>query len=309
MSIAIVFNNKDTNPWEQKLKELLPETKVEVYPNISNFEEVTFLLCWKPERNVVSKFPNVRLIQSVGASIDHITNTQTLNKSIEITRIIDHNLNHDMWEFLLSIVSAELKNLNFYQQQKELIIWKPIVYQNFKDITISIMGLGQIGNYVAQKFASLGFVVKGWSNSEKNIPNVSTFVGKNSLNAFLENTDFLINILPFTESTENILDKNIFQTVKKGAFLINVGRGEHLNENDLTEALANEQLAGAFLDVFREEPLPQSHPFWKNPKISITPHIASITNLNSAAEQVVANFKAHVTGEKIQNTVSTLKGY
>jgi glyoxylate/hydroxypyruvate reductase len=309
MSIAIIFNNKDTNPWEQKLKELLPETKVEVYPNISNFEEVTFLLCWKPERNVVSKFPNVKLIQSVGASIDHITNTQTLNDSIEITRIIDHNLNHDMWEFLLSIVSAELKNLNFYQQQKELSNWKPIFYRNFKDVTISIMGLGQIGSYVAQKFAELGFVVKGWSNSEKSIPNVSTFAEKDSLIAFLRNTDFLINILPFTESTENILDKNVFQTLKKGAFLINVGRGEHLNENDLTEALTNEQLAGAYLDVFREEPLPQSHPFWTNPKISITPHIASITNLDSAAEQVVANFKAHVAGEKIQNTVSIKKGY
>jgi glyoxylate/hydroxypyruvate reductase len=309
MSIAIIFNNKDTRPWEQKLKELLPETMIEVYPNISSFEDVNFLLCWKPEHNVISKFSNVRLIQSVGASIDHITNTQTLNDSIEITRIIDHNLNHDMWEFLLSIVSSEIKNLYSYRQQQSLHEWKPIVYKNFRDTTVSIMGLGQIGSYVAQRFSELGFMVKGWSNSEKNIPNVSTFAGHDSLQPFLENTDFLINILPFTASTENILNKDIFQQLKKGTFLINVGRGEHLNENDLMEALANGQITGAYLDVFREEPLPKSHPFWTNPKIKITPHIASITNLDSAAEQVVANFKALMAGEKIQNTVSILKGY
>jgi glyoxylate/hydroxypyruvate reductase len=309
MSIAIIFNNKDTRPWEQKLKELLPETMIEVYPNISSFEDVNFLLCWKPEHNVISKFSNVRLIQSVGASIDHITNTQTLNDSIEITRIIDHNLNHDMWEFLLSIVSSEIKNLYSYRQQQSLHEWKPIVYKNFRDTTVSIMGLGQIGSYVAQRFSELGFMVKGWSNSEKNIPNVSTFAGHHSLQPFLENTDFLINILPFTASTENILNKDIFQQLKKGTFLINVGRGEHLNENDLMEALANGQITGAYLDVFREEPLPKSHPFWTNPKIKITPHIASITNLDSAAEQVVANFKALMAGEKIQNTVSILKGY
>ncbi len=309
MSIAIIFNNKDANPWKEKLEELLPETTIEVYPNISNWEAVTFLICWKPEKNILSKFPNVKIIQSVGASIDHITNTQILDESIKITRIIDHNLNHDMWEFLLAIVSSELKNLSFYHQQEGVRTWNPEVYRNFNKTVISIMGLGQIGSYVAEKFASLGFIVKGWSNSEKNISNVDTYVGEQGLMPFLKNTDFLINILPFTESTENILNKSVFEQLNKNAFLINVGRGEHLQEEDLTKSIENGQLSGAYLDVFRVEPLPQNHPFWNNPKIKITPHIASITNLSSAAEQVVSNYKTHLAGEKIQNTVSVKKGY
>jgi glyoxylate/hydroxypyruvate reductase len=309
MSIILIFNNKDPKPWAQYLKEKLPETAIFIHPEVEVLEEVTFAVCWKADKNVLQKFPNLAVIQSVGASIDHITRHQTLLENQIVSRIVDDNLSNDMWEFLLAAVMSNLKNLTFYGRQKEGKQWQPKGYGSIKNTTISILGLGQIGALVAEKFAALGFVVKGWSTSPKNIPNVACFSGQDELKVFLNDTDFLINILPLTAATENFMDKNVLNQVKKGGFLINVGRGEHLVENDLVELLDAGHLSGALSDVFRIEPLPQDHVFWTHPKIQVTPHIASLTNVASATTQIAENYKAFISGKGLQHVVSIEKGY
>jgi glyoxylate/hydroxypyruvate reductase len=309
MSIVIIFNNKDPKPWAQSLKEKLPETTISIYPEVKNPESVTFAICWKANKNVLSNFPNLAVIQSVGASIDHIVGSQTVLENQIITRIVDENLSNDMWEFLLAAVMSNLKKLDIYARKKEEKRWEPTQYATIKNTTISILGLGQIGALVAEKFADLGFDVQGWSTSEKNIENVKCYVGQSELAVFLKNTDFLINILPLTVETDSILDKNVLKQIKKGGFLVNVGRGEHLVEQDLIELLDQNHLSGAFLDVFRVEPLPQDHIFWTHPKIQITPHIASLTNVESATAQIAENYKNHLSGKPIEYIVSVKKGY
>jgi glyoxylate/hydroxypyruvate reductase len=309
MSIAIVFNNKDPKPWQTKLQEKLPETSVEIYPNIANAEAVTFALVWKAEPNVLSAFPNLQVAQSVGASVDHITTTQKLNNSVQIARIIDHNLNNDMWEFLLAIVSSSLKNLRAYQFQQTNQQWQAIPYKSFKETSITILGLGQIGSYVARQFTQLGFQVKGWSNSPKNIDHVQSFHGKEQLLTACKQSDFLINILPKTPETEGIINNELLNQLAQGATLVNVGRGEHLVENDLLQALENKQIYHAYLDVFATEPLPSVHPFWQHNSISITPHIASITNVDSASDLIVKNYLLSVQGKVLPNTLETGKAY
>jgi glyoxylate/hydroxypyruvate reductase len=309
MSIVLVFNNKDPKPWAQLLKEKLPETEILIYPEVKNPTDITFAICWKADKNVLSQFPNLAVIQSVGASIDHITRHQTLRPEHTVTRIVDDNLSNDMWEFLLAAVLSNLKNLNLYAQQKKLKKWQQMNYTTIKNTTVSIVGLGQIGGFVAERFAALGFVVKGWSTSPKNIANVSCFAGKNELNAFLDNTDFLINILPLTTETEDFFNKNILKKVKKGGFFINAGRGEHIIEQDLVDLLDEEHLSGALLDVFRIEPLPQEHVFWTHPKIQITPHVASLTNIESATNLIVENYTLYISGQALKHTISVEKGY
>jgi len=309
MSILLIFENKDPKPWERYLKEKLNTTTIEVYPTIKAKSTVEFVICWKPKKNTLAQFSNLKVIQSVGTSIDHITNSQQLTKNVIVTRIVDSQLSNDMWEFLLATVLNQLKNFPLYTEHQKLKTWEQHEYKSIKNTSISILGLGQIGSFVAEKFADIGFEVRGWSNSKKEIQNVKSFAGEEELDVFLEKCNFLINLLPLTKETEGILNKNMLQKLPKGTFLINVGRGEHLIEEDLIQLLDNSHLSGALLDVFREEPLPKNHPFWKHPKIIITPHIASLTNLESAANQVIKNYKRFVNNQELQHIVSLKKGY
>jgi len=309
MSIILLFENKDVIPWKKALEEKLPFATIEVYPNIKDKETVDFVICWKPQTDVFKHFPNIKVIQSIGASIDHITNSQTLHKDQILTRIVDKKLSEDMWEFLLTLVLSELKTKRTYIAQQRDKVWRQHPYTSITNTTVSILGLGQIGSHVARKFADIGFKVKGWSNSTKHIPKIKSYSGKNEFHAFLKSSDFLINLLPLTTETEGILNKNTFQKLPKSAFIINVGRGEHLIEEDLIEQLSTSMLSGAFLDVFREEPSPEEPPFWNHPKIEITSHVASLTNVQTATGQIVENYSRFLKNEELLNTVSLNKGY
>jgi glyoxylate/hydroxypyruvate reductase len=309
MSIVIIFNNKDPKPWAEILQKKLPNTSVEIYSEVKDTTKIDFALCWKPEKNILNEFPNIKVVQSVGASVDGILTTQNLTDNQILTRIVDEQLSIDMFEFLLAGITGFMKKIpNYFLDQKNKV-WQQKSYKTISKTTVTILGLGEIGTYVAQKISALGFSTKGWSKSEKKITNVISFCGENELKEALNGTDILINILPLTAETENILSSNNLKQLNEGACLINVGRGEHLVEADLIELLDNGYLAHAILDVFRVEPLPQEHPFWKHDKISVTPHIASITNVDSASDIVVANYKKFKNKEPLLNKVSLKKGY
>lgn len=308
MSVALIFNQKPTEEWQRNLQELLPDTKVEVYPNISNPKDVEFIATWKPHKNYVTEFPNLKVVQSVGAGIDHLLHTK-ISESIKVTRIVDPALKQEMFEHVLACVMTSMKNLLTYYKDQVRKEWNPTTYQNIKETAITILGLGEIGKLVAEQFVALGFRVKGWSNSQKNMNGVATFVGKEGLNSAIANTDFIVNILPLTTETESILNYKFFNQCSKQTVLINVGRGAHLVEKDLLIAIEEKQIKEAYLDVFREEPLPENHPFWSNKNIYITPHIASVTNATTALQQVATNYKKLKNMETLENEVSLDKGY
>lgn len=308
MSVAIIFNQKPIDDWFDKLAELLPETKVEIYPEIENPNDVEFIVTWKPHVGYVNEFPNLKVVQSVGAGIDHLLHTP-IPSTINITRIVDPALKHDMFEHVLTCVLTSIKNiLPYYKAQLEKN-WRPTSYKTIAETTVTILGLGEIGNDVATKFVNLGFTVKGWSNSSKNIEGVESFSGLNELENAISQTDFIINILPLTAQTEGILNEQFFEFCSDNTVLINVGRGGHLVENDLLTAIKNNKIKEAYLDVFIEEPLPENHPFWTNSQVYVTPHIASMTNANTALEQVADNYKRMKNEETLLNQVSMERGY
>jgi len=310
MSVAIYTKNKkQLNRWQEILKSELPEKKVEIYPDISDFTSIDFLICWKPYSGLVEKFPNLKAIQSLGAGVDHIFDTNEIDPVIQVSKIVDHQLTHDMWEHVLSIVLADMKNLALYQKQQTTYLWKPKRYRRFKDTTIGILGLGTIGSYVARQFAQLGFKVAGWSGSKKEIANVETHVGQSGLDMVCNESDFLINILPLTNATSGILNKELFSKMKPSSYLINVGRGAHVVDEDLVASLRDGEIRGAALDVFHMEPLPVNHDFWNNTQILVTPHIASLTHIDSVYPQVVENIRRLDAGRVLLNTIDVEKGY
>jgi len=209
----------------------------------------------------------------------------------------------------LAGVMSHLKRLSLYDQYTKDQNWRPIAYKSIREVTIGILGLGKIGAPVSSRIGAMGFKVKAWSSTHKEIQNVSAYYGEDGLKSVLQSTDILINILPLTEQTKDILNAQNLKQLNEGAFMINVGRGEHLVENDLLDLLNSNHLSGALLDVFRTEPLPKDHVFWKNEKIRITPHIAAITNVVSASQIVVANYLNFQKGCNLLNKVSIKKGY
>jgi len=309
MSILIICNNKDPEPWQKSLRKKLPGTSISIYPDVKDKDSIELAICWKPANNVLENFPNLKAVQSLGASVEHIFDTNNIDKLIQVTRIIDPQLSVDMFEFLLAISLNHIKNLKTYFHQNLRKEWKQHPYLSINECTISIMGLGKIGGYVAKNFSKTGFLVQGWALPGTNIKGVKVFSGKNGLIKMLSNTDILINILPLTKETKGILNKKLLMNIKKGAFLINVGRGPHLVNKDLLGLLNDNHLSGASLDVFDEEPLPEDSILWNKPKINITPHVASLTNINTAVEQIVDNYRRLKSGRPLKNLVSHESGF
>lgn len=309
MSILIICNNKDPKPWADALKKELPGTEINIYPDVQDKEKVEFAICWKPDNNVLKPFTNIKAIQSLGASVEHIFDTNEIDYNIQVSRIIDPQLSHDMYEFLLAITLNHLRKLSLYEVQQNQKKWEQHSYQNIKSTTVSILGAGKIGGYVAANFAKIGFDVQTWSEEIVNIPSVNSFYEDDGLQSMLKDTDVLINLLPLTKKTKGILNKKLLLKLKKDAYLINVGRGPHLVNDDLLNLLSQNHLSGAFLDVFDEEPLPQNHTFWNHPKISITPHVASLTNTNTAVQQIVENYNRLKNDKPLLNLVSHERKY
>ena len=309
MSIAILTNYRNPATWKNALQAKLPDTKIDVFNESKEAVNAEFLVCWKPEKDQLNAFPNLKVIQSLGAGVDHIFDTNTIGTGVKVVRIIDERLSADMWEYVLAATMYHLKDFAQYKRQESYQYWRPKRYKTIPETTVSILGLGQIGGYVAERFVQLGFKTQGWSNSPKNIKQVKSFVGEKGLSELLQQTDILINILPLTAATRGILNEKLLSQLPKGAYLISVGRGGHLVEKDLIPLIDNGHLAGASLDVFHTEPLPKKHPFWTHPKIQITPHVASLTNLESAINQVVENYQRMNSAKELLNEVSANKGY
>jgi glyoxylate/hydroxypyruvate reductase A len=309
MDLVICFKDKNEAPWKQALEVALPGVRVYAHGKVPNASRVSMALCWYPDKNLFSQYPNLKLIQSVGAGVDHLFGLDPAPTTVRIARIVDSTLSRDMYEFTLAIVLDQMKNLSKYWVDKASKVWEPRPYKRIEETKIAIIGLGKIGAELAISFSRLGFIVSGYSSSDKVLANVDTYYGIDQLELALLNADFVVNILPLTSSTKGFFDLSFFRLCKKEAFFINVGRGAHLVEDDLEAAIGEQRISGAFLDVFAEEPLPQDHFFWSNPSIRISPHVAAVTNTKSAVQQIAENYKRTESGMAPLNEVSLHKGY
>jgi len=309
MALLIICNDRDLSPWTAALKNTEPDLDLRVYPEEGNLEDIEFVLCWKHPRGILKRYPNLKVISSLGAGVDHLLSDPDLPLSIPIVRIVDPELAHAMSEFVIGLIFNHLRSFTQYHENQKQKIWKVNNFQIAPNVQVGIMGMGVLGQDLAIKLAAIGFNVVGWAQSPKKIKNVKVYKGLDEFDEFLSETNILVCLLPLTEKTKNILNKDTFSKVQDQAFIINVARGNHLVDEDLIEMIDNDKLSGASLDVFRNEPLPENHPFWSHPKINITPHIASLTNPISVAPQIIENYKRAMADQPLLNLVSTKLGY
>ncbi|WP_276497176.1 2-hydroxyacid dehydrogenase [Pontibacter litorisediminis] len=309
MPISIISQGRNISPWVKALKENRPDLDLRVYPEDHPREEITFALAWGHPPGVLQEYPNLICVSSLGAGVDHILKDPDIPEQAQVVRIKDENLTSDMANFTMALVLNHLRNLHQHKAAESTQTWQPLKYKRNEEVTVGVMGIGALGLAVAQRLNSIGLRVTGWANSSKQLENIQVHAGPEELDAFLATAEVLICLLPLTPETANILNKENLLKLPQGAYVINVARGEHLVEEDLLELLDNGHLSGASLDVFREEPLPEGHPFWSHPKINVTPHIASVTNPASAVGLILENYDRLQNGEPLLNLVSRTKGY
>jgi len=266
-------------------------------------------LVWAPPAGAFADMPNLKGIINKGQGVDHIVRDPTVPRDVPLVRLVDPDMSDALSHWVILAALDFWRDASYYRRCQTQKIWKPVVQRPATGATIGIMGVGAIGSVVAKRFAALGFAVRGWARSPREIDGVTVFAGSDSLDKFLDDVDILVSVLPLTDETTGIMNADLFARLAKGAFVINGGRGQQLVEDDLLTALEAGQLAGAALDVFAHEPLPKDHPFWTHPKITVWPHVAAQTNPNTAASQVAAAITAIMAGKMPENRVDWHRGY
>lgn len=308
MSLVIVAPNRNIDEWLKVFYEEDKSVSIQVWPEISDPLSVVGAVVWNPPRGCLKSFPNLKFISSMGAGVDHIMRDPDLPDHVSVARIVDDALTRSMSNYVIAATLFHQRNLQKYISDKANKIWDQESAPE-QNISIGIMGMGVLGTDVALKLSALEFEVFGYSNSRKFVKNIKSYAGEEELPAFLKQINVLVCLLPLTNNTKNILNRALFDQVNKGTFLINAARGHHLVEGDLLEAIERGSISGAFLDVFKKEPLPEDHPFWNHPKIMLTPHIASITNPQAAVPQILKNMKAILSNQPLENKVSRDQEY
>jgi glyoxylate/hydroxypyruvate reductase len=309
--MALLFKSETDRAslWREAFARLAPEIEFREWPEVGDPAEIEFALVWKPAKGDLKRYPNLKAIFSLGAGIEHIFSDPELPKHIPVVRMVDHGLTKGMTEYVLMHVLRFHRRAPELEAQKAAGVWNYIDYPPAWERRVGVMGLGVLGGDAARTIASFEFDTAGWSRRPKKIEGVECFHGEEGLARFLARTDILVNLLPLTEATQDILNARTFAQLPRGAYLINAARGRHLVEEDLIPALDSGQLAGAALDVFREEPLPAGHPFWKHPKIWISPHVASVTQPSTAAKGVLDGIARLRAGLPLENVVDWSEGY
>jgi glyoxylate/hydroxypyruvate reductase A len=307
MAILIDSVSKNLNLWLKAFKSYDDQVEVYCYDDAVALEKITTAVVWNHRPGLFKQLPNLKLIASLGAGVDHIMNDPDIPPQVSITRIIGDGLSGPMSNFCIGAILHHQRQFDKYLIDKSTKTWDQEPNPE-REINVGIMGLGALGADLAEKLNYLGFNVFGLSQSRKKIAHVVSYLNA-ELDLFLSKINILVVMLPATESTRAILSKKLFDKLNKGTYLINVARGHHQVNGDIIDALENGQLSGAFLDVFPEEPLPKQSSLWDHPKIMITPHIAVVTKINEAVPQIIASHKRVRIGKLPEILVDRIKGY
>lgn len=309
MSFLLKSTPERAEVWKRLFNQALPGLEFHVWPETGNPEEVRFLAAWEPPSELLERFPNLEVIFSVGAGVDQF-DMSTIPEHISIIRMIEPGLTDGMVEYVLWAALTLHRNGLTYISQQRKHVWKAQPNLVASQRRVGIMGLGTLGAPVAQALAINGFICSGWSRSRHSVPNVTCYAGEEELDAFLETTDILVCLLPLTDATRGILNTNIFEKLPRGAQLINAARGGHLIVPDLLEALKSGQISAAILDVTDPEPLSSDSPLWDDPRILITPHIASSSQTETAGRVLLDTVQRYIAGERnFPSRVDRSKGY
>ncbi len=253
-----------------------------------------------------STFPNLRAVLSLWAGVERIVGNPTL--IVPLARMVDDGLREGMAEWVTGHVLRHHLGMDAHIINPSQV-WDPTPPPLARDRTVAILGLGALGQACASALLGLNFKVTGWSRRKKNVPGLQCFSGPEGLREVLSTAEICVLLLPATPQTQNTLNAETLALLPKGACIINPGRGTLIDDNALLAALDRGHIGHATLDVFRTEPLPPAHAYWHHRKVTVTPHIASETRANTAADVIAANIIRAESGQPLLHLVDPTAGY
>ena len=313
MRILFYMTHADAAAWLHDFARALPDADLREWQP-DDTEQADFAVVWRPPREMLAGRDDLRAIFNLGAGVDAILALEhaqpgTLPRNAQLIRLEDSGMAPQMAEYVTHAVLRYLRRFDEYQLLQGERRWQVLEPHPRETFTVGVLGLGVLGAYVAQTLAAFGLPVRGYSRGARDVGGVRTFAGEAQLDAFLDGVKVLVNLLPHTQETADVLNARTFSKLAHGAYLINVARGGHLVEQDLLDALASGQLAAATLDVFRDEPLPPDHLFWQEPRITITPHVSALTLREESVAQVARKIIALTRGDTVGGVVNLERGY
>jgi len=309
MRILLYRGDGVIEPWARDFAAALPQAETVVWEEGERVAPCDYAVLWAPTPALLDGLAGVKAIFLMGAGVDAILKFGDALPPVPIVRLGDAGMAEQMADYVAHAVLRYFRRFDDYERQAREGLWRPLELQDKKSFTVGVLGLGKLGVPVVRTLRQLGFPVRGWSRTPKDLPGVACYAGIDQLDAFLAGTRVLVCMLPLTPDTSNLLDRARLSQLPEGAYVINVARGGLVAEPDLLALIRAGHIAGATLDVFRNEPLPAPHPFWNEPRITITPHISALTLREEAVRQIAAKIRLLEQGETVADVVDRESGY
>jgi glyoxylate/hydroxypyruvate reductase A len=294
--------------WARVFAERAPQLTFRIWPDEGDPRDVEYVAAWRPPEGFPSRYPNLRAVFCTGAGIDNF-DLPSIPAHVPFARMIEPGITGQMVEYVTFAVLALHRDMPLYRVQQASEEWKLKSIVPASQRRVGVMGSGQLGSAVLSMLARFGFDCASWSRSRHAIDGVRSYAGSAELGAFLARTDILVCLVPLTDQTRGILDAKLFGQLPRGASLVHAGRGAHLVDADLRAALDSGQLDAVVTDVTDPEPLPPGHWMWSHPRVWVTPHIATMTQPESAADVVLENLRRLESGETMIGLVDRKRGY
>lgn len=302
----LVCTAKEQDAWRDALATRLPDARVHAGGDAPPCD---YAVLWKPPAALFARQPRLKAMFSLGAGVDGLLASPALPRDVPLVRMEDAGMAEQMVEYALHAALREFREFNRYADDQHAASWQPRPVTTRRDFRIGVLGLGVLGGAVAQALAGFGFDVTGWSRTLRSIEGVRTLHGSAGLDTTLARSRLLVLCLPLTADTDTLLDAARLARLPRGAAVVNIARGELIDDEALLAALDSQHVQAAYLDVFRVEPLPSDHAYWRHPRVSVTPHIAALTGLEAACDQVADKIRRLEAGMPVTGIVQRARGY
>lgn len=293
MKITLATGTMSPQGWREALARAFADAGLDVHLEPWDGRPIgaRYAIVWLPPADLFAAEPGLRAVFNLGAGVDALLAHDVVPARLPIVRLVDAGMAAKIAEYVCFAIARITRGLDrFAPPPHGLRDWDAARPRD-ETPRVGVLGLGAMGTSILEAAARFGYPVAGWSRGPRQIAGVETFAGAPQFDAFLARTRILVNALPLTAQTRDLLDRRAFAQMPHGAHVINIGRGATIVDEDLLAALDEGRLASATLDVFRIEPLPAQHPFWSHPKITVTPHLAAPTPYGPAAGQIAAALK------------------
>ncbi|SRR6266511_2738969 len=307
MRLLLRTARAQSDEWRDAIARALPEAAITVWPDVD--ERPDYVVAWKPSAELFARIGRPRAIFNLGAGVDAMLALPTLPRDVPLYRLEDAGMAEQMADYVTLAALAAYREQRDYAQAQRERRWAPRARIPKSEFAVGLLGFGVLGRAVAAALAPFGFPLLAWMRERRALAGVEPFAGPGELAPMLQRSRVLVVMLPATGDTVGLVNASRLAQLPTGAHLVNVARGDLIVDADLIDALDHGQLASATLDVFRDEPLPVSHPFWHHPRITLTPHVSAVTLVTDSAAQVAAKIRALERGEPVGGRVDYARGY